>query len=235
MSAWVCVPYKTCWPLHSVLTSSVSSLTTNMTYAFDDDHSTYTPLVTFYLAARLKNAVTHAATGFALPMIKQVLFFMAVLIALPSTLWIASIYVPMPYRLALIFPALTFDVYDKSIIFAFFALAKRYETTSFGKRLSKVFEFYPAINIEHRTERTNAFVSLVFGYSVVGVMFQSHSPVVIDAFLGKAFLGLIQAFIFNWIYFDIDASNLHVHAIRRSGFSSKAPPSEWNFSRLDDD
>lgn len=27
----------------------------------------------------------------------------------------------------------------------------------------RVFEFYPAINIEHRTERMNAFVSLVFG------------------------------------------------------------------------
>jgi hypothetical protein len=29
----------------------------------------------------------------------------------------------------------------------------------------RVFEFFPAINIEHRVERTNAFVSLVFGAS----------------------------------------------------------------------
>jgi hypothetical protein len=125
----------------------------------------------------------------------------------------------MPVRLALVIPALVIDVYDKSIIYFMFVFAKRYEATPTGKRLGKVFEFFPAINIEHRVERTNAFVSLVFGYSVVGVMFQSHSSVVIDAFLGKAFLGLIQAFIFNWIYFDIDGNNLHVHAIRRSAKS----------------
>jgi len=33
-------------------------------------------------------------------------------------------------------------------------------------------------------------------------------------------LGLIQAFAFNWIYFEIDAYNVHVHAIRRHWFSS---------------
>jgi low temperature requirement protein LtrA len=193
-----------------------------MTYALEEgDHSSWTPLVTFYVAARLKNAVAQAATGFALPMVKSILVLAAVSMALPVFLWIASIYVSMPVRLALVFPALVFDVYDKSVIFVMFFFAKRYETSSLGRKMSKLFEFYPAINIEHRVERTNAFVSLVLGYSVVGVMFQSHSSVVFDAFLGKAILGLIQAFLFNWIYFDIDANNIHVHAIRRSAVSGK--------------
>lgn len=191
-----------------------------MTYALEEDHdNTWTPLVTFYLAARLKNAVTQAATGLALPMIRSILILSAVFIVIPSMLWIGSIYVSMPVRLALVVPALAFDVYDKSIILGIFAFTKKHETSSWGKSIMKMFEFFPAINIEHRVERTNAFVSLVFGWSVVGVMFQSHSPVVIDAFLGKAILGLIQAFIFNWIYFDIDANNIHLHAIRRSTFS----------------
>ncbi|PMB64596.1 hypothetical protein BM221_009436 [Beauveria bassiana] len=70
----------------------------------------------------------------------------------------------------------------------------------------------------HCVERTNAFVSLVLGYSVVGILFQSNGGYNLDAFLGKAILGLLQAFFVNWIYFDIDANGIGLHAI--SSFSS---------------
>ena len=39
-------------------------------------------------------------------------------------------------------------------------------------------------------------------------------------FLGKGMLGLTQAFCFNWLYFEIDNYLIHVHAIRRSAWSS---------------
>ena len=67
-------------------------------------------------------------------------------------------------------------------------------------------------------ERTNAFVTLVFGYSVVALLFQNKAAYGINAyvihpissdcltqkrFFGKAVLGLIQAFSFNWLYFEI--------------------------------
>ncbi|KAM3490906.1 hypothetical protein MY3957_005816 [Beauveria namnaoensis] len=65
----------------------------------------------------------------------------------------------------------------------------------------------------HCVERTNAFVSLVLGYSVVGILFQSNGGYNLDAFLGKAILGLLQAFFVNWIYFDIDANGIGLHAI----------------------
>lgn len=42
----------------------------------------------------------------------------------------------------------------------------------------------------------------------------------INAFFGKGVLGLVQAFCFNWIYFEIDNFGLHVHAIRRHWFSA---------------
>jgi len=67
----------------------------------------------------------------------------------------------------------------------------------FGKRLTtwlrQLFSFYPgtslnrfdryslildtgvAVNIEHRTERTGAFVSLVFGYTVVALLYQNQA------------------------------------------------------------
>ena len=59
----------------------------------------------------------------------------------------------------------------------------------------------------------------MFGYSVLAILFQSRSSFGINAFFGKAVLGLIQAFCFNWIYFEIDNYGIHVHAIRRHWFA----------------
>lgn len=188
-----------------------------MTYCFaDDDHDTYVPMVAFYLTARFKNCIEYILTGVALPMIRGFGITMALPIIMPCALLIGSIYVPMPNRVGLIIPALLLDHYSSVLVVAAFFSFQRKSDSWFTKRFGHYFEFYPALNIEHRVERTNAFVSLVLGYSVVGVMFQSHSGNVLNAFLGKAILGLVQAFVFNWIYFDIDASNINLHAIRRS-------------------
>lgn len=77
------------------------------------------------------------------------------------------------------------------------------------------FELYPAINIEHKSERTKQFVTLVLGYSVVGLLYQSSASFGLNAFFGKAVLGLVLAFAVNWIYFEIDGGKIHIHAIRR--------------------
>ena len=60
----------------------------------------------------------------------------------------------------------------------------------------------------------------MFGYSILTILYQSHHSFGINAFFGKGILGLIQAFAFNWIYFEIDAYAVHVHAIRRSAVSA---------------
>lgn len=57
------------------------------------------------------------------------------------------------------------------------------------------------------------------GYSVVALLYQS-SRNGIDAHYGKAALGLTQAFCFNWLYFEVDGSNLQTHAIRRHKLSA---------------
>lgn len=77
-------------------------------------------------------------------------------------------------------------------------------STRLGEWVGKLYEFYPAVNIEHKTERTNAFVTLVFGYSVVAIIYQNAASFGLNAFFGKAVLGLLQAFCFNWIYFELD-------------------------------
>lgn len=40
-----------------------------------------------------------------------------------------------------------------------------------------------AVNIEHKTERTGAFVSLVFGYSVVALLYQNSASFGMNAYV----------------------------------------------------
>jgi low temperature requirement protein LtrA len=191
--------------------------TTNMTQSFyeDEKHNTYTQLVSFYLAARLLGAVQLLLTGILLPLIKGVMIWQAAIVVIPSALWVASIHVDMPNRLALVFIAMATDIFGSVTVVGAYRYSRSHDTPIAKKMMESIFEFYPALNIEHKVERTNALVSLVIGYSVVGIMFQNYAYG-INAFLGKAVLGLVQAFMFNWLYFEVDNANLHVHAIRRA-------------------
>ena len=187
--------------------------TTNMAYAFD---TTYTVMIAFYLAERLYAAFYYLIVACLVPTIKGTMCYYAGFVFISSTLWIASVHVPYPRQLPLIFIALCLDM------FGWLTLVWLMRIVKFNKSewYHKYFDFWPAINIEHRTERNNAFVGLVFGYSVLTILYQNRSSTGINAFFGKGILGLIQAFAFNWIYFEIDHYNLHVHAIRRHWFSS---------------
>ena len=158
-------------------------------------------------------------------------------VIIPSVLWIASIQVDYPNRLALIWIAIFLgkkksclgcgkadrvlkDLFGTGIFIIVKRWAEKEHPAKCEPFFQKYFDFFPAINIEHKTERTGAFVTLVFGYSVVALLFQNRAQFGINAFFGKAVLGLIQAFSFNWIYFEIDAWNLHTHAIRRHYMST---------------
>lgn len=181
----------------------------------DAFHSTYSQFVAFYLAARLFMASYCLVVSFLVPMVRGLMRLQMVVALIPSALWIGSIYVEMPYRLALIWIAIWFDLTLLMTGIMFVQQSgKIYKPL--GDYLSKPFEFIPATNIEHRTERTNAFVTLVFGYSVVAVIYQNSAAFGLNAFFGKAVLGLVQAFCFNWIYFELDGAELFQHAIRRS-------------------
>jgi len=190
--------------------------TLNIAQAFE---STWIQMIAFYLASRLFNAVHYLWIGWLIPMVRGYMIINATMVAIPCALWITSIQVEYPDRLALIWVAIVFDLFGVLCI----VWVKRWaemEHPEFAANNTKWFDFFPAINIEHKTERTNAFVTLVFGYSVVALLFQNRAPYGINAFFGKAVLGLIQAFSFNWLYFEIDSWNLHTHAIRRHFMSS---------------
>lgn len=48
----------------------------------------------------------------------------------------------------------------------------------------------------------------------------------VNAFFGKAVLGLFQAFTFNWIDFDIESFSLYTHAIQHHVWSGKVSSPE---------
>ena len=190
--------------------------TLNIVEAFE---STWIQLVAFYLTQRLFNCAYYLQAGYSLPMVRGSMIFYSIAIIIPSALWIGSVHLGYPERLGLIWLAIPLDLFGPFGMVAFTRLSWRRFPT-FKQKFDQWFDFFPAINIEHKTERTNAFVTLVFGYSVVALLFQNKAAFGINAFFGKAILGLIQAFSFNWIYFEIDAYNIHTHAIRRSVVSS---------------
>ncbi|KAF4629577.1 hypothetical protein G7Y89_g8568 [Cudoniella acicularis] len=192
--------------------SCLLGLTTNMLNAFED---TYMQLVAFYLAARMFMGAYYFMLIFLIPMVRGMMMAHVILTLLPSALWIGSIYVEMPNRLALIWVAILIDLCGAMAVIFLLRMSK-FVSARLEEWVERVFEFYPATNIEHKTERTNAFVTLVFGYSVVAIIYQSSVHFGLNSFFGKAVLGLIQAFCFNWIYFELDGADLYTHAIRRN-------------------
>jgi hypothetical protein len=198
-----------------------------MIQTFYDKYDTYTQLAAFYIAARLFTAGHYALTAFFLPLVKGFMYAQVVLILIPVAIWIGSTQVAMPVRLALIFTALAIDLFGQSLVVVPFTWALQHSERKAAKRIDRLFEFYPAMNIEHRVERTNAFVSLVIGWAVVALLYQ-NAKFGVNAFLGKAIMGLVQAFVFNWIYFELDGENIHTHAIRRSAPTAIV----WNFAHL---
>jgi low temperature requirement protein LtrA len=184
---------------------------------------TYTPVVSFYLASRWFVAAYYLWMAYLIPMVRAAMVTTAMCAFVTGLIWIGSIFVEDPSRQALIWIAIALDIFGPIVMVGFMRAP-----AWMGKRLQSWakshFDFTPGQNIEHKIERTNAFVTLVFGYSVVALLYQSAVPFGLNAFFGKAVLGLIQAFTFNWLYFEIDTFNMHTHAIRRHFFSGKSTP-----------
>ncbi|KAG9015652.1 hypothetical protein FRB90_004605 [Tulasnella sp. 427] len=191
--------------------------TCNIVEAFD---GTYTQLIAFYLAARLFIAWLQGLMAVVIPRVRNIMIFNVITILIPAALWIGSIFVEGEGRKqGLIWVAIVWDLFS-NVLFVFLIRWSTIISEEFHQKMLKAFAYYPAINIEHKTERTGAFVSLVFGYSVVSLLYQNRASFGMNAFFGKAILSLIQAYCFNIIYFDVDGSHHHVHAIRRHALTA---------------
>lgn len=205
-----------------ILLACLFGYTTNIVEAFSH---TYATLIGFYLAARLYMTAYLVLVACLVPMVRSVMLYSALISLSTAALWIGSIQVSYPSRLALIFPALFLEIAGQTSYIALITLAQH--IAPLRAVATRFFDFHPALNIEHRVERTNAFVSLVFGYTVVALLYQSSAPTITPLF-AKALLALIQPFAFNWLYFELDATGLSKHAIRRA----KASAMLWTLAHL---
>lgn len=129
--------------------------TTNIFYAFE---STYTSAIAFYVTQRLFGAAWYMGIAVLLPNIRGTMVATSILIVISAAIWIVSIHVEWPNQLAPIFLAIFLDLFGGVFLIYIMKEASR---NTFSRRIGKWFEFFPAINIEHRVERNNAFVSLV--------------------------------------------------------------------------
>lgn len=179
--------------------------------------------IAFYLTQRMFLLTIYALTSWYIPMIRGALLVQVAVGLVSSALYIASVHIAYPYKVAPLFAALFVEYTGGFFMLIFVRVARHNENRSgICKSFARAFEFVPAMNIEHRVERTSAFTTLVFGYSILRSLFQSHAHIGVNAFLGKGMLVVVQAFAIMWIYFDIDAWAIHVHAIRRHWMSSIA-------------
>jgi hypothetical protein len=129
--------------------------TTNIAYVFD---STYTSAIAFYITQRLFGGLWYACVAILLPNIRGTMVCWAGSVVVSVVLWIASIHVGWPNQIAVICIALSLDIFGYALLLWFM---RSTEKVGLLRPLAKHFEFLPAVNIEHRVDRNNAFVSLV--------------------------------------------------------------------------
>ncbi|KAG8984009.1 hypothetical protein FRB90_005626 [Tulasnella sp. 427] len=190
--------------------------TTNIYSAF---FNTYAQLVAFYLAARICVAILTLVLAFYIPRIRPIMLLNILSILIPAAFWIGSCFMSEDSRETLIWLAVCWDLWGSMVSVFIIKDVPRISKT-LGEKLNGIFQYFPAVEVQHRSERVGAFVSLVFGYSVVGILYQSQAKFGLNAFYGKAVLGLVQAFCFNWIYFDVDEKYQHAKLAERHTVSA---------------
>lgn len=198
-----------------LLLAVLFGLTTNLENAFN---GTYPTIIGFYIAARVFMSLYLALVAWLVPMVRPIMSFYTITSLLGVASWIISIQVAWPRQLIPIWIGIFFDIAGPTI-WIFGRAVMGWTMKEGTARFDKIFEVTPAMNIEHRVERTGAFVTLIFGYTVFSILYQSTVNGV-DGFFGKGILGLMQCFFFNWIYFEFDNDNIVTHAIRRAKWSA---------------
>jgi len=82
----------------------------------DAFNETYSQLVAFFVAARLFMGGYCLVLIWIVPMVRGTMIAQVVLAIIPSMIWIASIYVEMPKRLALIWVAIFLDLFGPMFV-----------------------------------------------------------------------------------------------------------------------
>ncbi len=164
-----------------------ASMAANIHHAFG---SSSVAFALSYIAFRVVLVSQYLHAGYHVPQARHLTNWYAGGFAISLTFWIASVFVPLPWRFALWGLGLMID----------FATP-----LTAGERVKKV-----PPDMAHTTERIGLFTIIVLGESIVAVVGGVSEKEWTPMSIAIALLGLSIAFSFWWMYFDtVEESPLH--------------------------
>jgi hypothetical protein len=114
----------------------------------------------------------------------------AIIAFIPIGFWIGALWVKEPYNIALQWMSFLFGSSSKYILakidwFPYYLVL--FSMSVYGRiknrpelvkyPLLHLVKYYPAVDMEARIERTSNFITMVFGYIVVNLLFQSNARI----------------------------------------------------------
>jgi hypothetical protein len=162
---------------------------------FDGDGVTKYMATGFYVTARLTIGALNLWFVFLFPHFRGFHAWNTVTAVLPISFWIGALWVPYPSStllqwLSFLFgmlsnpPDLNADWFPYYLLFVTVSLYGRITRKEkyYSAPLMNLMEYYPAVDMEQRTERTSNFITMVLGYIVVNLIYQSAAVIGFNAY-----------------------------------------------------
>jgi hypothetical protein len=164
----------------------VSSLIVHTNDSIENaDFATNIMNTSFYVTARLSVGFLNLVAAFIFPDLRFFHLWNVIICCVPTAFWIAALFVDYPENLFLklssfllgtsFFIPLIIDWFPYYILYLVTTCyAKlKHKSDYIHRPLSHLMEFYPAVDMDSRIERTGNFITMVLGYIVVNLLYQS--------------------------------------------------------------
>jgi low temperature requirement protein LtrA len=177
----------------------------NAPFAFvPDGGNSLKLLIAVYLISQASFLAAYAIQAISIPFLRRRVVFNFCALLISSGLWIATIYVPYPGKIGLIFSAI-FTEYPVDIALRSPAV-ERYLTPGW-KRVT---------DIDNYVERHEGFFIIILGEGVFRLIEGSPSGLGINRGTATIITTLLLYYALHWLYFNGDSSKSFVHALRRT-------------------
>lgn len=182
-----------------------------------------TAAIGFYLAAKSVRLLTLFIYGTALPNFRRALWLQCIPVVILAVVYlmIPALQLKDPSRLvAMLTAGAVIDALSKYAVSYLCQWWHRRTKRSNGTHATD-HSYLPVQSVEHLAERWILFILLVIGESVLNSTYSAGSQDTgLSQEFGRSALSVVVAFCLIWVYFDIDASRVFLHALRRSPATS---------------
>jgi hypothetical protein len=149
----------------------------------------------FYVTARLSVGLLNISGAVIFPHFRKFHLWNAVVAIVPTAFWIGALWVEYPQNLVVqwvsffwgrqhLHSLLILDWFPYYFLFLGISIYGRVTGKEKYSRAPFMYmmEFYPAVDMEMRIERTGNFITMVLGYIVVNLIFQSSAVIGFDTY-----------------------------------------------------